>query len=163
MGFLDDVSAFGKGLSQKTKDMVDVTSNNSRIAGLEKQVDQAYMALGAKFFADKVNDLEGPYQDELNVIRNLMSQISAIQSENKAIEEAQEQAALAAAEAKAQAAQAAAEAKAARQATIEAGADAAKEAEKQAFIASGGKFCPNCGKKVSAGNSFCTGCGTKVE
>ena len=163
MSFLDEVSAFGKGLSQKTKDMVDVTSNNSKIAGLEKQVNQAYSTLGAKYFADKVNDLEGPYQDELNVIRNLMSQINQIQGENKAIEEAQAQAAQAAAEAKAQAAQAAADAKAAKQAAIDAGAGAAKEADRQAFIAAGGKICPNCGNKVPAGNFFCTGCGTKME
>lgn len=152
MGFLDDVSAFGKGLTQKTKDMVDVTSNNSKIADLEKQVTQAYSVLGSKYFADKVNDLEGPYQDEMNVIRNLMSQINKIQNENKAIEEAQ-----------AAAAQAAAEAKAAKQAVIDAGADAAKEADKQAFLASGGKICPNCGKRVQPGNLFCTGCGTKME
>ena len=152
MGFLDNVSAFGKGLTQKTRDMVDVTSNNNKIAGLEKQVTEAYTALGAKVFADKVNDLEGPYQDELNAIRNLMSQINKIQNDNRAIEEAQ-----------AAAAQAVADAKAAKQATIDAGADAAKEAEKQAFIASGGRVCPKCGNKVQTGNLFCTVFGTKME
>ena len=152
MGFLDDVSAFGKGLSQKTKDMVDVTSNNNKISGLEKQVNAAYAVLGAKVFADKAGDLEGPYQDELNAIRTLMAEINKIQNENKAIEDAQ-----------AQAAAAAAEAKAAKQATINAAADAAKEMDRKSAIANGAKVCPKCNGLVPAGNLFCTNCGTKVE
>ncbi|MCR4788633.1 MAG: zinc ribbon domain-containing protein [Lachnospiraceae bacterium] len=163
MGIIDDVSAFGKGLTQKTKDMVEVTSNNNRIAALEKQVDDEYRILGEKVFVDKVNELEGPYQDELNAIRSLMAEINKIQNENKAIEDAQAAAAQASAEAKAVAAQLAAEAKAAKQATIDAGAEAAREVERKAAIAAGNKFCPKCGTVIPAEHSFCSECGTKVE
>ena len=152
MGFLDEVSAFGKGLQQKTKDMVDVTSNNSKISGLERQINAAYAELGAKVFAEKVNDLECPYQAELNKIRGIMAEIAKIQSENKAIEDAQ-----------VAAAQAAADAKAAKQAQILAASEAAEAINRNAAIEAGAKVCAKCGALVPVGNAFCTGCGTKVE
>lgn len=147
MSFLDDVSAFGKGITQKTKDMVDVTANNTKISGLEKQLTTAYAALGTKVFGDFVDKFDSPYENELAAIRNIMSEIKKFQNDNKAIEDAA-----------AQAAQAAADAKAARQAQIQAGA----EAKQQAVVAAGGSICPKCGNPVPAGNLFCTSCGTKI-
>lgn len=148
MGFLDEVSAFGKGITQKTKDMVDVTANNTKIAGLERQLNAAYAALGTKVFADYVEKFDSPYETELAAIRSVMAEITKYQNENKAIEDAAEKAAQATADAKAQ-----------HQAQIQAGA----EANQQSVVAAGGTICPQCGNAVPAGNNFCTSCGTKVN
>lgn len=158
MGFLDEVSAFGKGISQKTKDMVDVTANNSRISTLEKQISSAYAALGEKVFADRINDIDGPYQEELNRIRGIMAEINKIQTENKAIEDAQAAAVQAAADRRA----AEAEAKAQKQAQIQAAAQVAKDLNYANAVAQGAKICPNCNGIVAPGNLFCTSCGTRV-
>ena len=155
MGFLDDVSAFGKGISQKTKDMMDVTSNNNKIAGIEKKINEAYQVLGQKYYSDKISDTECAYQDELNVIRDLMAEIGKIQNENKAIEDAQVAAAKAAAEAKAAAQSAAQEAKAKKQEQI----DTASSMVKSESSAT----CPKCNAPVKAGALFCTACGNKLS
>lgn len=152
MGFMDDLSGFGRNISQKTKDMVDITANNSQISKLEEKIREVYLALGQKYFSDKITDTECEYQEYLVQIRQLMSEIKNIQDKNKAIEDAQ-----------AQVAQAAADAKAFKQSQIDSAAQSVEEAKVKEAMANGGKVCPNCGEIVPAGNAFCMKCGTKAE
>lgn len=134
MGFMDDVSAFTKGVGQKAKGNYDVVTMNNKISALQKEIKGIYVQIGEKYYALYKENPEADLKELVDGIKNLEAQISDVQQQIESTK--------------------------AEMAAVQ----LRTASPENAIIADGSNgFCKSCGAPLLAGSMFCVKCGAKVE
>ncbi len=133
MKFMDEVSAFTKGVGQKAKGNYDIVAMNNRISSIQKEIRGIYTSLGEAYYALHKKDSEESLKNFVDSIVKLEAQISEVQRQLETTK-----AATAAVQLK------------------------APQTENEVYDGSHG-FCANCGASLPEDSIFCVKCGAKVE
>ena len=81
MGFMDEVSAFTKGVGQKAKGNYDVVAMNTKISGLQKEMQNLYLKTGQQYFSlYKENPAEN-MRESVEAICRVQEQIAEIRQQ----------------------------------------------------------------------------------
>jgi len=78
MSFLDDVKRFGKNLTDKGKDMVEVAKLNSQINSEKENIKELYRTIGGQGYQDDKNSGEGPYAELCGQIAEIEAKIKEL-------------------------------------------------------------------------------------
>lgn len=134
MGFMDEVSAFTKGMGQKAKGNYDIVTLNGRISTLQKEINGIYLQIGKQYYVTYGDNPNESLKELVNSIRNLEMQISDIQQQIEKIRTATEAVQL-----------------------------KASPIGKPMPVDGSNGFCVKCGAPLPADSMFCVKCGTKVD
>lgn len=78
MSFLDDVKKFGKNLTDKGKDIVEITKLNSQINAEKENIKELYRKIGEQVYEDYKNSGEGPYAEFCGQIAEIEAKIKEL-------------------------------------------------------------------------------------
>ncbi len=78
MGFMDNVSAFTKGVSQKAKGNYDVFAINNQISNVEREMQQVYQYLGQAYFNLHKDNAEPDLQSYIETIIQKQNQVAEL-------------------------------------------------------------------------------------
>lgn len=78
MSFLDDVKKFGKNLTDKGKDIVEITKLNSQINGEKDKIRDIYAKIGEQVYQAFKNGSETGYTDLCNEIVQIENKIKEL-------------------------------------------------------------------------------------
>lgn len=174
MGFMEEVSAFTKGVGQKAKGNYDIVTMNNKISSLSKEIRGIYFQLGEQYYAAHKDDPEEGLVSLVNQIKDLEAQIADIQRQienTKAVTASVQFSAAPTVNAQAAPtvnAQAAPTAYTQTAPTVNAQAaptayaQTAPGASVPPGVGSNG-FCRNCGAPLPPESLFCVKCGTKIN
>lgn len=139
MGFLDSVTKFTTGVAEKTKGNVDVFSLNQQITNTEKEINDVYKQLGAKYYELHKDDPEADLAGFVATITENYSKIDQLKAEVE-----QKKAEIAAVQLTTQNTQ--------------------QEAQPTAPVQmqASGRVCPKCGNPAGD-DLFCGYCGARLE
>ncbi len=143
MGFLDDVGAFTKGISQKAKGNLDVVSLSAQKMGLERDMDRLYRDLGEAYFAGH-KEPQAENESVAPLIQALLEKEAELKGMLDKIEQTREETA---------AVQMTAPNKAAPNATV----------PNAAAPMGSGRKCFNCGAELVGDALFCSNCGARQD
>jgi|GEM_PF-1900519 len=133
MGFMDNVSAFTKGVSAKAKGNYDVVTLNSQVSGVKREIAALQSQLGEEYLRLHRDDAEEALVGFINAIKEKEVKISELNAQIEATKEAT----------------------AAVQLTAPVSAAAPANYT--------GRRCSNCGAPLEDDSVFCGNCGTKNE
>lgn len=133
MGFMDDVSAFTKGVGQKAKGNYDIVTMNNRVSSLQKEITGIYTQIGKQYYASYGETPTDDFKELINEIKKLEEQIADTkqQIENTKVT------------------------------TASVSFKATSENVESAVDGSYG-FCSKCGAPLAADSLFCIKCGAKL-
>jgi len=75
MSFLDDVKRIGKNLTDKGKDIVEITKLNAQISAEKENIKEIYRKIGEKVYQDYKSGNESPYADLCGQIAEIEKKI----------------------------------------------------------------------------------------
>lgn len=87
MGFMDNLSAFTKGVGAKAKGNYDVVSMNAHISSLKKDIKEEYRKIGKQYYEQNKDNVDDEYKDSMKTISSKLEKIEEIK---KQIEETKE-------------------------------------------------------------------------
>ena len=134
MGFMDNISAFTKGVGAKAKGNYDVVTMNSQINSLKKEINELYRNIGIQYYENYKENPEACFQELVASINEKMDSIEEISKKIEITKEAT--------------------------AAVPLTAQTSTNEEK---INVTGRCCIKCGAYLGLEDIFCAGCGTKNE
>lgn len=134
MGFMDDISAFTKGVGQKAKGNYDVVAMNNRVSSLNKEILQIYSQIGKQYYETR---REMPDEDFVGLIDRVKQLEEEIEDVKQQIERT-------------------------KAATAAVSLKATTTIDEEVVDASNG-FCESCGAPLPTESIFCIRCGAKIE
>jgi rubrerythrin len=78
MSFLDDVKKFGKNLTDKGKDIVEITKLNSQISSEKENIKGIYLKIGEQVYQEFKNGTESPYAELCGQIAEIEAKIQEL-------------------------------------------------------------------------------------
>lgn len=133
MGFMDDVSAFTKGIGQKAKGNYDIVAMNSQISSLLKEINGIYLKIGEQYYNIYRENPVAEVKEYVEKIKNLEVRIAETKQQIEST----------------------------KIATAAVSLKATAVADMTQKQGENG-FCAECGAPLSADAMFCVKCGTKV-
>lgn len=149
------ISDAGQGVAHQAKSFADVTRINNEISGKERQIAQLYQTIGQLYYEQHKDDPAPEYQQEVDAVKALFSEIEQRKEEIKQIKGIEKCPNCGADVPTQSAFCSACGARMAPAAEPEPAETPAADEEKQ--------ICPACGAAIKKGNLFCTNCGAKLN
>lgn len=80
MSFLDDVKKFGKNISDKGKDVIEITKLNSQISGEKDKIKELYVKIGEQVFQAYKAGGDNTYSEACAQISEMEDKIAELQT-----------------------------------------------------------------------------------
>lgn len=74
MGFMDEVTAFTKGVGQKAKGSYDIVAMNGRVSSITKEIRSVYTQIGEKYYTLHKGSPEEALADLVDTVNSLEAQ-----------------------------------------------------------------------------------------
>lgn len=87
MSFLDTITSKSKEAAGKAKNLADIASLKSKIAGCEAQVKKAYQEIGQKYYEEMGSEPRAEYIDSCEAIKKALAEIEELQEKIAALKE----------------------------------------------------------------------------
>ena len=81
MSFMDEVSAFTKGVGQKAKGNYDIVNMNSKVSSLTKEIKTLYAQIGEIYYNTHKDDSEEVFYEMIEKIKDLEIQIADVKQQ----------------------------------------------------------------------------------
>lgn len=81
MGFMDDVSAFTKGIGQKAKGNYDIVAMNNQVSSLQKEISGIYLQIGERYYTVYGEEPVKEVKEYVDRIKKLEVQIAEMKQQ----------------------------------------------------------------------------------